>query len=134
MLMAAENPKTGTFGEFIRLHRKQQNLTQSDLVRELAQRGTKLYNDVSAVHWEKGRAMPPISDPKFVKALADVLGVSESEILAAAGFSLDANAPDELPPDIEQMLRSATPAQRKKALAMLRLMLDAANDENAHQP
>jgi len=129
-MVLANVAETRTLGTFILQRRKALKMTQSDFIQRLSKYpGVKSYADNIAVYWEKDKAMPPLDDPKFVKALADVLGVSESDILEAAGFSLEENAPGELPPDIEQMLRSATPAQRKKALAMLRLMLDAANDE-----
>ena len=124
---------TQTFGDYLRTKRESRMLRQQDVLDSLAERGLRKYAHTAIIHWEKNRTLPPIHDPKFVKALADILDVTEAEILNAAGFSLQDTAPDELPPDIIKMLRTATPKQRQQIKKMMQLMLEGADaDDSTH--
>ena len=75
-----------TLGQFLRLQRIKLGLTQQDVAVRLAQYGLQ-FNRTSVTHWERGRFMPPIDDPKFVRTLAEILEVTEEEIMQAAGFN-----------------------------------------------
>lgn len=118
-----------TFGDFIRTKRKQKNLTQADLLRELVARGVKAYTDTVVTHWERNRAMPPINDPQFVQALADILGVTEAEILEAAGFNLDTGAPGELPEEIVALLKNLSPEQLDAVANMIAMLGNQQKDK-----
>ena len=117
-------------GQFIRQRRNSQQLTQADLAQQLGDYGQKRYNPSTIAYWEKGKTMPPIDDPQFVKVIAKILGVTEGAVLEAAGFALqDSDPPDELPEETLEILRHATPEELDKVLAMMRLLVSWQGDE-----
>jgi transcriptional regulator with XRE-family HTH domain len=118
-----------TLGQYLRARREMLGLTQEDVLAFLVQRGLKKYTHTSLIHWEKDRAMPPIYDPKFVRAIAEILGATDKEILRAAGFALDEDAPDELPPEIRRLLERATPDELDKVIAMMQLLIADKGDQ-----
>src|SRR5690348_1701362 len=111
--------QTKTLGQFIREHRVSLQLRQEDVVEALVNRGQRRYNQTAIAAWELDRTLPPIHDPGFVRALAAILQVSEAEILRAAGFSVTQSS--DLPPEIVERLKRATPAQLAKITALLDL-------------
>lgn len=124
---------TQKIGEFIRQRREDAGLTQLDLVQGLALRQGRQYNKSMVGHWERGRAVPPIDDPQFVHALAEILGVSEAEILEAAGFNpeLFTDPPEEMPDWLVKMYTEATPKQRTMIQRVFKSLLT--DDEESEQ-
>lgn len=120
-----EAMQTTTFGDYLKQKRLQRRLTQADVLRELAQRGAKHYTDTVVTHWEKNRAMPPLQDPKFVRMLADILGVSNNEILEAAGFALDSEEPaDALRKRLNELIDQANSDELDRIIAIASVLIE----------
>jgi transcriptional regulator with XRE-family HTH domain len=119
--------QTKTLGQFIREHRVTLQLRQEDVVEALVNRGQRRYNQTAIAAWELDRTLPPIHDPGFVRSLAAILQVSETEILRAAGFSVTQSS--DLPPEIIERLKRATPSQLAKIAALLDLIIDDKSDQ-----
>lgn len=116
-------------GQYIRERRKELNLTQTDLANALHNYpGVRQYGYTAVKGWERGYAMPPMDDPAFVRALADILKVSEAEILRVVGFAIaDSSAPDTLPPEFLALLEKATPEQLEAIGRVAQLMVAQQN-------
>jgi len=72
---------------FLKKRRKELGLTQQDLTDRLASYGYEgTHSRVG--HWEKGRNLPPIGDPKFREVLALALEISVNNMLIQMGYEV----------------------------------------------
>jgi len=114
-------------GDFLRARRKAQNLTQTQVRDALVDHGWRKYEDSAVAQWENGRALPPLSNPRFIRALASVLGVGELDILSAAGMNVD--IPEKLPAEIVDLLSGMSPDQLREVRSFLRYLSSKPPDE-----
>ena len=69
--------------------------------------------------------MPPLQDPKFVRMLADILGVSNNEILEAAGFALDSEEPeDALRKRLNELIDQANSDELDRIIAIASVLIE----------
>jgi transcriptional regulator with XRE-family HTH domain len=106
---------------FLRANREKLRLTQADVLERLAT--YHRYSPAAIVHWESGRSLPPIDDPRFVRILASALDVSEVEILIAAGL-LTTDPNGDLSDDILDALRKMSPAKQRQVMRLIRALDD----------
>ncbi|MBK8028210.1 MAG: helix-turn-helix transcriptional regulator [Chloroflexi bacterium] len=59
--------------------------TQDELAAKLQLEGVSITR-AAVSHWENGRNDPPLKEPHFLRALARVLKVTETELLRIAGY------------------------------------------------
>lgn len=110
---------------WLRTKRKELHISQEELAAKLQVKGI----DVTAgaiSHWENGRYNPPLDEPEFRKALAEILRIDVRTLLMIAGYEVTeiehtdaakraAFIVDQLPPDkrilalsiLEKFLESA---------------------------
>jgi transcriptional regulator with XRE-family HTH domain len=72
---------------WLRRFRDQVGLSQEEVKDQMDARGFEVSRS-SISHWESNAAKPPLGDPVFRKALADVMRVSVPDLLAAAGYEV----------------------------------------------
>lgn len=70
---------------WLRQRREQLRITQDELAARLQVAGFDVTR-ASISHWEVGRNSPPLENPEFRKALADVLKMSVANLLKSEGF------------------------------------------------
>lgn len=65
--------------------RKRSGITQKGLSEALKAKGYSI-SDSAVSHWENSRDSMPLDIPRFRSILASVLNISETELLAEAGY------------------------------------------------
>lgn len=99
---------------WLRQLREEAQLTQDDIAARLQLEGFK-FGRSAISNWESGRTNVPLKEPEFVKALAEILRLTENQVLLAAGYRITtkhhthiservANIVDDLPPDKQEMV------------------------------
>lgn len=113
-----------TFGRWVARLRRERQMTQAELAARMH------VTDKAVSKWERDAARPDISS---LPRLADALGVSASELLAAVdprGISAPgdgAHAPEEIAPDAKEKLRPAFRCAGKSLLLAAVAVLAALN-------
>ena len=98
---------------WLKKRRKELNFTQEDIAARLQLSGFQ-YTAGSISHWETERHSPPLDDPKFSSAMAEVLQISVGTLLTLAGYDVSRKTYseaaeraawiiDQLPPDKQQL-------------------------------
>lgn len=98
--------------DWLRKRREELKLNQEQLAAQLQLAGFDLTRGAIS-HWENGRFNPPIEDPNFRLALAQILKMSVTSLLKEAGYEvqmeLSTNARraaeiiEQLPPDRQKL-------------------------------
>ena len=114
-----------SIGHLIRDQRKKRGWRQSDLSTNLSHILGVEVPQATISRWETDRNRPPIEQPHFVKALAEVLNLTEADILAAAGFGVLTAVPANLPAEALEMIGKMTTEQIRALFDYIRLMLPA---------
>jgi len=70
---------------WIATRRKQANLSQEGLAKELQLRGHDISRGTIS-HWELSISKPPLEDAEFANSLADVFNISVLTLLSEAGY------------------------------------------------
>lgn len=113
-----------SIGRYIQHRRNSLGLSQIDLASAITSHGFKVARSTLA-KWEVEESMPPIGDPQFVKALAQILEVTEADILAIAGFNLDLEGDNgELPEWFKKSYDAASPEKRKMIQKIWKSLLE----------
>ena len=112
----------GKTGKFISALRKQQGLTQKELAEQIG------VTDKAVSRWETGRGFPEVS---FLPVLADVLGVSISEIVMGERIALHEKGEREIMDQMDQTVADVLhysqqeryKSRRKEALAWILVLV-----------
>ena len=74
---------TNDFGRLLRQHRKKNDLSQSDLLDELKEKGHEFYSKGTVSKWENGKSQP---NADVIEDLEDILGFKRGDLLRPAGL------------------------------------------------
>lgn len=98
---------------WLKTSRQRLGISQEELASQLQIRGFDI-SRATIGHWEQGKYPPPLENPEFCKALADILLISVRSLLSMAGYDIEeqqhsetaervAFIVDRLPPDKQQL-------------------------------
>ncbi len=98
---------------WLKTRREALHLKQEDLAAQLQVSGFDISRP-SISHWENGRHLPPLENPEFRQALANILRIDVKTLLKLAGYEVAksdfseaaervAYIVDQLPPDKQEL-------------------------------
>jgi transcriptional regulator with XRE-family HTH domain len=108
---------------WLKTYRKRLRISQEDLSAQLQIHGVEVTSGAIS-HWENGRYNPPLHDPMFRTALANVLRVSINEMLAAAGYETETATRSEAGERAAYIIDQLPPDKQKLALGVLERFLE----------
>lgn len=108
---------------WIQSRRKQLGLSQDQFAAQLQLKGQNVSRGMVS-HWEIGKYPPPLNDPEFVNAFADVLKLSVVEVLNRAGFNFSSDGTSEAAKRAALIVDQLPPSRQKLALGILERFLE----------
>lgn len=99
-------------------------LDQERIARRLMVKGFKVSRSAVS-HWETGKSSPPLQNPVFRAALADVLQMTVSEMLRRAGYEIELPPLSEEALDLAVLADALNPLLRQDLYAVAMYMIRA---------
>lgn len=108
---------------WLKTQREQLGYSQEELAAQLQLAGVDV-SRAAISGWENGYYSPPLDDVKFRTALAQVLQITTTELLARAGFEVEMGELSPLGREAAQLVEHLRPEQQRVAIKILRALAE----------
>lgn len=108
----------GTQTHWLKRYRDKIHLSQEELAIALQNAGLDVARSTVGT-WESGKSQPPLDDPAYRRALANIFRVSVTELLMSAGYEIDLDKYSETSRRAADIVEQLTPEKQNLAVRLL---------------